>query len=66
MHPLIKVPAVVGTIVTVALLVAGAFSQSHVPYLVSIGTAATTILGVLSQFVTVRQAAKKAAAKAAR
>jgi len=33
---------------------------------VSIGTAATTILGVLSQFVTVRQAAKKAAAKAAR
>jgi len=55
MHPLIKVPAVVGTVITVALLVAGAFAQSHVPWLVSAGTGAVTILGVASQLITVQQ-----------
>jgi len=58
MHPLIKVPAIVGTVITVALLVAGAFASSNVPYLVSVGTAATTILAVVSQAITVKQAAK--------
>lgn len=59
MHPLIKVPAVVGTVITIALVISGAFAQSKYPYLVSIGTAATTILAVVSQVVTVKQAAKK-------
>ena len=55
MHPFIKVPAVVGTVITVALLIAGALASSDVPYLVSIGTAASTILAFVSQLITVKQ-----------
>lgn len=55
MHPLIKVPAAVGTTVTVALLVCGALASSAVPALVSIGTAAATILTAISQLVTVKR-----------
>lgn len=61
MHPLIKVPAAVGTALTVALLIASAFTQSSVPALVSIGTAALTVLQGIGQAVTVKQAAKKPA-----
>jgi hypothetical protein len=55
MHPLIKVPAIVGTILTVALLVASALASSAVPALVSIGTAGVTVLSALGQVVTVKK-----------
>lgn len=61
MHPLIKVPAAVGSALTVALLIASAFTQSNVPALVSIGTAALTVLQGIGQAVTVKRSSPKPA-----
>lgn len=57
MQPLIKVPAIVGTILTVALVVASALSSFS--WAASIASAAVTVLTALSQVVTVKKLAAK-------
>lgn len=52
-HPKVKVPAVVGTILTLATVVAHfAASQSSVPWAYTYGSAAVTVLGAVSGYIT--------------
>jgi len=65
LHPLITVPASVGTVLTLVLLVTSALEQASVPAVAGVATAVTTCLTVLSQYITIKVKAK-AVAKADR
>lgn len=59
MHPLIKVPTIVGTVISIITVVAGALSHSDVAVIAAAATEAVTILNGVSGFITVKAKAKK-------
>lgn len=59
LHPLIKVPTIVGTVLTVLLAIAGALSHLDISWAAMVGTAGTTVLTVLSGLITEKTARAK-------